>query len=116
MEKSIYIKYGSDGKEMAQSLMQQMNIASEIPENALIGIKPNLVVAKPSASGATTDPQIIDGIISYLKEKGHNNIIILEGSWVGDKTSRAFRICGYEKIAKNTILNLSIFRKIPVQQ
>ncbi len=100
MEKSIYIKYGSDGFEMARSLMKHMNIASEIPENALIGIKPNLVVAKPSASGATTDPQIIDGIISYLKENGHSNIIILEGSWVGDKTSRAFKICGYNKIAE----------------
>ena len=100
MENSIYIKYGSDGFEIAMSLMKQMNIAEEIPENALIGIKPNLVVAKPSASGATTDPHIIDGIITYLKDNGHSNIIILEGSWVGDKTSRAFKICGYNKIAE----------------
>ena len=111
MEKSLYIKYGSDGNDMAQSLMKQMDIASEIPENALIGIKPNLVVAKPSASGATTDPQIIDGIITYLKDNGHSNIIILEGSWVGDKTSRAFRICGYEKIAQKHGIELVDLQK-----
>ena len=27
------------------------------------------------------------------------NISILEGSWIGDRTSRAFRICGYEDIS-----------------
>lgn len=111
MEKSLYIKYGSDGYKMAQSLMDKMDIASEIPENALIGIKPNLVVAKASASGATTDPQIVDGIITYLKSKGHNNIIILEGSWVGDKTDRAFKICGYNKIAKKHGIELVDLQK-----
>ena len=111
MKKSLYIKYGSNGFEMAQSLMSHMNIAAEIPENALIGIKPNLIVAKPSASGATTDPRIVDGIITYLKENGRSNIIILEGSWVGDKTSRAFKICGYEKIAKKHGIELVDLQK-----
>ena len=113
MEKSLYIKYGSNGFEMAKSLMSHMNIASEIPENALIGIKPNLIVAKPSNSGATTDPRIIEGIIAYLQENNHKNIIILEGSWVGDKTSRAFRICGYEKIAEKYGIELVDLQKDP---
>jgi uncharacterized protein (DUF362 family) len=111
MEKSLYIKYGSEGFEIAQSLMKQMNITSEIPKDALIGIKPNLVVAKPSVSGATTDPQIVDGIITYLKENGHSNIVILEGSWVGDKTDRAFNICGYNDIAKKHGIKLIDLQK-----
>ncbi len=111
MNNSLYVKYGSEGFKMAVSVMKKMDIASEIPEGAVIGIKPNLVVAKPSASGATTDPEIIEGIIHYLKENNHNNIIILEGSWVGDKTDRAFRICGYDKIAEKYGIELIDLQK-----
>ena len=28
------------------------------------------------------------------------NICILEGSWIGDRTSRAFKVCGYEDISE----------------
>ncbi|MDK2934519.1 MAG: hypothetical protein PWP27_2329, partial [Clostridiales bacterium] len=69
-------------------------------KKALIGLKPNLVVAKPSSSGATTDPELVAGVIEYLQSKGFENIIILEGSWVGDRTARAFKVCGYEDISR----------------
>ena len=32
-----------------------------------IAIKPNLVVAKPSESGATTTPGIVEGVIHYCR-------------------------------------------------
>ena len=66
----------------------------------LIGIKPNLVAAIPAGEGATTHPEMAEGVISYLKSKGLNNIIILEGSWVGDSTKSAYKVCGYEEISK----------------
>ena len=34
------------------------------------------------------------------KENGFKNISITEGSWVGDRTQAAFRVCGYPEVAR----------------
>ena len=99
MSNRIYVNYGQDPGRMVQEILTHMQIERSIPENALIGIKPNLVVAKPSTSGATTSPALVGGIIEYLKAKGRNNIVILESSWIGERTSRAFEVCGYNELA-----------------
>lgn len=96
----IHVIYGNKPLNMVKEVLGAIKIEEDLKQDMLIGIKPNLVVAKPSSEGATTSPLIIEGIIQYLKEKGFNNIIILEGSWVGDSTKRAFQICGYEEISK----------------
>jgi uncharacterized protein (DUF362 family) len=66
-----------------------------------IGIKPNLVVAKPASSGATTHPEIVAGVIEYLQEHGYQNIEVLEGSWVGDMTSRAYEASGIGAVCRS---------------
>jgi uncharacterized protein (DUF362 family) len=71
-----------------------------------VGLKPNLVVSRPSKEGATTHPEIAAGLIVYLKKNGFNNIVILEGSWVGDSTSAAFSVCGYSTLAKENGVEL----------
>ncbi|HHU49008.1 MAG: DUF362 domain-containing protein [Caldicoprobacterales bacterium] len=96
---NIYVIYGDNPKSMILELLGKIRPEEGLPQQAKIGIKPNLVVAKPSASGATTSPELVEGIIEYFQSKGYMNICILEGSWVGDKTFRAFKICGYEKIS-----------------
>ncbi|WRS26154.1 DUF362 domain-containing protein [Oscillospiraceae bacterium MB08-C2-2] len=96
----IYIGYGSNMQEITRQLMEEANVYSQIEPSMKIGIKPNLVVAKEASGGATTHPEIVEGIIQYLQGKGHKNITILEGSWVGDRTKRAFEVCGYNQLAK----------------
>ncbi len=96
----IYVIYGSKPAMMIRELLETMDPAKELRKDAFIGIKPNLVVAKPSSSGATTTPQLVSGVIEYFKSRGYNRLVILEGSWVGEHTSDAFRICGYEEISK----------------
>lgn len=96
----IYVIYGDKGREMVKRLLGTIKVEEEIDKDALIGLKPNLVVAKKPESGATTSTDMIIGIIEYLKEHGYNNIIILEGSWVGDSTQEAFMVCGYDKISQ----------------
>lgn len=102
MEKNEILKiYGTDYKAQTISLLEYSNLASEISDVSLrIGIKPNLVTPSPASYGATTHPEIIAGIIEYLQANGFINITILEGSWVGDKTSEAFEYCGYNALAK----------------
>ena len=63
-------------------------------------MKPNLVVAKKASTGATTHPEFAEGVIDFLQEKGFFNLRIVEGSWVGDRTDRAFKVCGYTALSK----------------
>ncbi len=100
MDNDIYVIYGSQPKEMIKDILKRSKIEEEIDHNDLIGIKPNLVVAKKSELGATTDPELVAGLIEHLQDKGYQNIVILEGSWVGGRTNRAFKVCGYQDISK----------------
>ena len=87
----IYIKSGTEYKEMTKELLEQCDLAEQITSpDRQIGIKPNLVSPTEASWGATTHPEIVAGIIEYLQEKGFAKIAILEGSWVGDKTTEAY--------------------------
>jgi len=108
---SIRIIYGDNPRQMVKELLETIKPEEEIGKNAIIGIKPNLVVAKPSSSGATTSPEIVEGLIEYLKSKERDNIVIMEGSWVGDRTSEAFKVCGYEDLSKKYNVQLIDLKK-----
>ena len=97
----IYIKSGTQYKEMTKELLTQCNLATLIPDTDMqIGIKPNLVSPSEASWGATTHPEIVAGIIEYLQENGYRKIAVLEGSWVGDKTTEAYEVCGYRELSE----------------
>lgn len=93
--------YGTDYTEMTKRLLEKAALAEEISSpSARICLKPNLVTPSPASYGATTHPEVVVGVIEYLKEHGFFNLTIAEGSWVGDKTTEAFEYCGYYALAK----------------
>ena len=96
----IYEIFGNDAHAMTMALMEKADIASAIPQGASIGLKPNLVLAGTPESGATTHPGVLSGCIEYLQNHGFHNISVMEGSWVGDQTGRAYKICGYDKVCR----------------
>ena len=97
----ILVIHGKNIIEMTKELVKEANLSALIGEKSKkIGLKPNLVIGSPAKNGATTHPEIAAGIIEYLKENGISNIVILEGSWVGARTSSAFRTCGYTDLAE----------------
>ena len=98
--RTIYQIFGTDAKEMTLSLLQAQEIKSKIPTGASIMIKPNLVVAKSADSGATTHPEILEGLFVYLMENGFTDLFVAEGSWVGDQTMRACRAAGHDEVLK----------------
>lgn len=102
MEKNqIYLKNGTDYKEMTKELLSACGLSGQIGDrNSRIAIKPNLVSPTPASFGATTHPEIVEGVIEYLKENSFSNIVIMEGSWVGDKTEEAYEICGYRELSE----------------
>ncbi len=98
---SIFIMYGENIFEMVTGILDSARLCDCIGDrDKKIGLKPNLAVAKEASSGATTHPEILSATIKYLNGHGFFNISIIEGSWVGDKTTRAFHRCGYEEISK----------------
>ncbi len=99
--------YGTDYKEMTRRLLDAADLAGTIrakcgdrAERACIGIKPNLVVPSPAEFGGTTHPEVVAGIVEYLQETGFGNLLIAEGSWVGDRTSEAYEYCGYRQLCE----------------
>lgn len=97
----IYIKNGTQYKQMTKELLEQCGLIKQISDvKRQIGIKPNLVSPSEASWGATTHPEIVAGIIEYLQEHGCQKIVILEGSWVGDKTAEAYEVCGYRELSE----------------
>jgi uncharacterized protein (DUF362 family) len=99
-QNQIWIAYGNEPGAITDQLLRRIDLARWIRPGATIGLKPNLVVASRAASGATTHPEIAEAIILYLREHGFNELAILEGSWLGEDTERAFRNCGFEELAR----------------
>ncbi len=102
MEKNeIYMVQGTNYKQMTIDLLNALDLASDIGDKKKrIGLKPNLVVAKEASSGATTHPELVDGLLTYLQQNGFENLVVLEGSWVGDNTATAVRVSGILDVCK----------------
>ena len=97
----IYKIYGTDYTEMTKELLKRAKLKKRIPhKNCRIGIKPNLISPTEACRGATTHPEIVAGIIEYLQERGFFNLVMLEGSWIGARTSEAVKVCGYESLSQ----------------
>ena len=110
----IWRSYGTDYKEMTKRLLLQSGLADLLPEvsdDPCIAIKPNLVTPAPASFGGTTHPEIVAGIVEFLQERGYVNIVIAEGSWVGDKTAEAFEYCGYNSVAREYGVSLVDMQK-----
>ncbi|MDR2484840.1 MAG: DUF362 domain-containing protein [Treponema sp.] len=113
MEKNeILVIYGDDPAAMSGRIAEEALLADHIGDrNKRVGLKPNLAVSRTADRGATTHPEIAQGLISYLQQQGFHNLAILEGSWVGDDTDEAFRVCGYKRLSKETGVELINLQK-----
>ena len=95
----LIVVHGLDIAAMARAAAEAARLETLIPPGATVSFKPNLVVAKAPPSGAVTHPELIEGLVSYLREKGFASFEIIEGSWVGDSTPRAFEAAGYSALS-----------------
>ncbi len=102
MEKhQILAIYGTDYTDMTVRLLEAADFEGLVPDrHARIGIKPNLVVAATADGGAVTHPEIIEGVIRFLQGRGYDNFCVLEGSWVGDRTKRAYEVSGIGPVCR----------------
>ncbi|MDR1485098.1 MAG: DUF362 domain-containing protein [Planctomycetaceae bacterium] len=96
----IEIIYGVRLFEMVYELFRAAAVEEMLRNDMRVVVKPNLVVAKPACEGATTHVEIVEGIIRFLKDFGIVNLVIAEGSWLGENTGRAVSCCGYDELVK----------------
>lgn len=74
-------------------------------------LKPNMVVAKPNSTGATTNPLILDALIEHLVCTSPYEIIIGESSEVGQDTLQAYKVTGVYELAQKWKVTLLDFKK-----
>jgi len=99
-------------KTMVGNCLQVLGgIEKLVPPGSRILLKPNMVVAKPNSTGATTNPLILDTLIEHLIRTSPCEIIIGESSEVGDDTLQAYKITGVYDIAKKWKVTLLDFKK-----
>ena len=106
MEKhEIFVICGTQIRDMTYELCRRAGLAEIIrtscrKENPLVALKPNLVGPIPASEGATTHPEIAESVIGYLREHGFQNLVLMESSWVGDKTSDALLVTGFGELSR----------------
>lgn len=92
---------GTDYRKMTRELLEKCRLEELIEKKETkIGIKPNLVAPVSADWGSTTHPEVVAGLIEYLKAHGFENLVMLEGSWVGDRTEEAVEVCGYRTLSE----------------
>ena len=98
----IYVNYinPSNIAKSTIDLLIASDISTYLKHGMNVAIKPNLVLSEPASNGATTHPEVVEGIIVFLREYGIKNIEIIESSWIGDSTKRAFKACGYKELSR----------------
>ena len=106
----IWIRYGTDYRNMAKQLCRDCGLADLLiknhqdhpdPLHMKIALKPNLVNASPASLGGTTHTEVAAGVLDYLGESGFDNLVLMEGSWVGERTQNAVRVCGYDRLCED---------------
>jgi len=96
----IVLTYGTDITENTYEALTKSDIAKYLNSDFSVSIKPNLVVPGPASNGATTHPEVVEGIILFLKEFGVKKLKMIESSWLGASTKHAFKDCGYEELSR----------------
>ena len=96
----IVLSYVKNFVNDTMDALKVSDIHDYLKADYAVSIKPNLVNPSPVEDGATTHPEVVEGIILFLKEFGVRKIKIIEGSWAGARTMDAYRKCGYEALSK----------------
>ena len=96
----IVVAYGKHMIENTYNALAASDIRTYVRTDFTVAIKPNLVLASCACNGATTHPEVVEGIILFLKDLGIKEIKVIESSWVGDSTKRAYKNCGYVELSQ----------------
>jgi len=99
-----------DNAGIREAVHRALDIASVKQSNLVkfVLLKPNLRWYWDYSTGETTDPRVVSAIIDYVRErwKGDAYIGVVESDASAMRTKHAFRILGYEKLAREKCIEL----------
>jgi uncharacterized protein (DUF362 family) len=98
---------GNQLKEAIQKSLEAIRYKAPAKIRNVI-IKPNLCYYWDYSTGQTTDPKFVAALINLIRNKTSSNtdISIVESDASAMKCKYAFKMLGYEKLAKNYDVNL----------
>jgi len=101
---------GFDEKNLKDTVYRALDsIDFKPPQNIKsVLIKPNLCYYWDFSTGETTEPRVVASIIDYIRERGCNKaeIKIIESDASAMRAEHAFRMLGYEALAKEKSVGL----------
>lgn len=89
---------------------RELSLGSELFENKVVLIKPNLVLAKAPDHAATTHPAFVRATARILRELGAKDVILADspgGPYNAAALSRVYSVCGMEKAAWDGLFRLN---------
>jgi uncharacterized protein (DUF362 family) len=102
--------------DIAKTITKSFDLWTDIKldSNSKVLIKPNLCSIKSHETGTTTDPQIVEEIIKYLKNTlGVSDISIVESDGSQVLADLAFELLGYRKLSEKLNVKLVNLSKVP---
>lgn len=98
------VRTGGSAEEIRDSISKALDLMDFNVNGPVksVAIKPNLCYYWDAATGYTTDPRVVAGVIDWVRQRcGQDvDIKIAEADASAMQTKYAFRILGYEKLAK----------------
>ena len=109
-----FVEVQKKNHQMMQAILNSLNLIQyQFPRDVKnIVIKPNMCYYWDCSTGQTTDPKFVAALIEVIRDKvsPNVNVSIVESDASAMKCKHAFKILGYEKMAKHhdaTLVNLS---------
>jgi uncharacterized protein (DUF362 family) len=96
MKASVAVVKGEHPSKMVETALEMIGAATLIRREDKVLIKPNYVVAKPPSTGMTTDPRIVESLITFVKHLQVDDIVVGEGG--SGNTERAFDAVGIRDV------------------
>ncbi len=104
------IRTRSSAKNIADSISEALDLIDLKLNNPVksVTIKPNLCYYWDAATGYTTDPRIVSGIVDCVRERCGEDVEIkvVEADASAMRTKYAFPVLGYERLAKEKNVEL----------
>ncbi len=87
-----------------------IGVDTETFKNKKVVIKPNLIMKKAPEYAATTSPEILDGVLTYLDKCDCENVTIAEssgGPYTKQSLEAAYNVCGIKAVAEKHKVDLN---------
>jgi uncharacterized protein (DUF362 family) len=105
VSEGMIIVFDAPSMKPSDATYKALKQANWKPKQRAVFLKPNVGA---TSKRANTDPEVVRGIIQYVRELGVDDIIIGEGAVVTEyeSTNYNYRYCGWDKLAEEEQVQL----------